>query len=41
MIHGIGVMFVAEKELWLAKARELRKKAREMTIEEAEKEVLR
>ena len=29
------------KELWLAKARELRKKAREMTIEEAEKEVLR
>ena len=29
------------KALWLEKAKGLRKKAREMTIEEAEKEVLR
>lgn len=29
------------KELWLAKAMELQKKVGEMTVEEAEKEVLR
>ena len=29
------------KEMWLAKAKELRKKIGEMTVEEAENEVLR